>query len=336
MKSRKFIDHVRIFAHAGNGGDGCVSFRREKFVPKGGPDGGDGGRGGHVILRGDKDVDSLVALYFSPHQRAKHGGHGKGKQLHGKNGSDRIVKVPLGTEVWDADTDVLLDDIVTAGQECVVARGGRGGRGNVHWKSSTNQAPREHTDGVRVESVTLRLELKIVADIGLIGFPNAGKSSLLTQVSDAHPKIGAYPFTTLNPIIGTIVFEDYTRATVADIPGLIEGAHEGVGLGHAFLRHVERSRFLVYVIDVAGVDTREPYDDYAKLRRELELHREDLVRRPFLVVANKMDLPQAETKLTEFARATGTDPIPLSAETGEGIDKLKARIEELVKAGTGE
>ena len=329
MKANTFVDTATLYAKGGNGGNGCVSFRREKYVAHGGPDGGDGARGGHVILRCNRDENSLIRVFFAPHQRAKNGGQGKGKQLHGRNGKDLYIPVPPGTEVWDPETDVLLGDIVEHGQELLVARGGRGGRGNVHWKSSTHQAPTEHTDGHKTEQITLRLKLKLVADMGLVGFPNAGKSSLLTGVSDAHPKVAAYPFTTLNPIIGTLIFEDYSRITVADIPGLIDGAHEGIGLGHAFLRHIERASCLVYVVDVAGVDGREPHEDYRSLRRELEMHRADLVERPALVVANKMDLPEFEQNLDTFKAETGTDPIRISATTGQGLDTLRAAMHRL-------
>jgi GTP-binding protein len=282
------------------------------------------------VLRADQDVDSLVALYYEPHQSAEDAGHGGGKRLHGRSGRDRIVKIPRGTVVRDAATGRVLGDIVEHGQELVAARGGTGGRGNWHWKSPTHRAPTEHTDGEEGEQVALRLELKLVADVGLVGFPNAGKSSLLTRISHAHPKVAAYPFTTLNPIVGTVVFEDYTRLTVADIPGLIEGAHDGVGLGHQFLRHVERARGLVYVIDMAAVDQRVPHEDYAHLREELALHEADLVRRPSLVVANKMDLPEAAANLAAFRKRTGVEPTPVSAVTGAGIDDVRRALRSLL------
>ena len=324
-----FVDEAKIFVSAGSGGNGCVSFRREKHVPRGGPDGGDGGRGGSVILRGDYDEDSLIKLFFAPHQKAGHGGDGRGRQMHGASGADLILKVPLGTEVWDREADVMLGDIVEHGQEIVVAKGGQGGIGNMHFKSSTNQSPTKTIPGGEGEEITLRLELKIMADIGLVGFPNAGKSSLLSCLSDAHPKVASYPFTTLNPVLGTILFDDYSRLRIADIPGLIEGAHDGVGLGHAFLRHVERSKFLIYVIDMAGVDTRKPEDDYNCLREELRMHDEALMERPSIVVANKMDLPESEENLKTFCKETGLDPILVSAETGEGIDTLKEKLHDL-------
>jgi len=332
MKARTFVDSATLYATGGSGGNGCVSFRREKFVPRGGPDGGDGGHGGSVILKADSDEDSLVKIYFSPHQRATDAGHGKGKNLHGRNGKDRVVGVPCGTEVWNADTGELLQDMVEHDTELLVARGGKGGLGNTHWKRSAHRAPREHTPGEPGESVTLRLELKLAADVGLVGYPNAGKSSLLTSISDAHPKVGLYPFTTLNPIVGTVVFEDYSRLKVADIPGLIEGAHRGIGLGHDFLRHIERSTYLVYVIDMAGADARNPWDDYASLCRELELHKQELATRPSVIVANKMDLEEAAPNLAEFTEKTGCSPLQISAVTGEGVDVLKEKLQELVTA----
>lgn len=323
------MDSVKVYALAGTGGNGSQSFRREKFVPKGGPDGGDGGKGGSVIFRGDRDEDSLLRVYFNPHQRAEHGGPGRGQQMHGKNGRDRVTAVPCGTEVWNEDTGERIGDIVGHGQELIVARGGKGGLGNCHFKSSTHQAPLEYTEGVKGEEVTLRLELKLMADIGLVGFPNAGKSSLLKAISDAHPKVAAYPFTTLNPIIGTLVFENYVRIRVADIPGLIKGAHEGVGLGYDFLRHIERAACLVYVLDMAGVDGRNAVDDFAALQEEVRLYREDLLARPSVIVANKMDLPESKEKLADFLKKTRKKAVPVSALAGEGLDRLKQALFKL-------
>jgi len=325
------VDRTPLYARAGSGGHGCSSFRREKYVPRGGPDGGDGGKGGSVILRADRDVDSLVGIFFAPHRHAKDAGRGKGKRLHGKNGPDLVLKVPCGTEVWTRETAaVLLADLAEHDAEITVAKGGAGGLGNWHWKSSTHRAPRDHTPGEPGEEIALQLELKIAADAGLVGFPNAGKSSLLSCVSEAHPKVASYPFTTLNPIVGTVVFEDYTRLKIADIPGLIDGAHRGVGLGHDFLRHVERSRFLVYVVDMAGVDGRTPWHDYEALRNELTLHDKELGTRPSLVVANKMDLDEARDNVAAFREKTGLDLLEVSALSGEGIDGLKSALHGLV------
>jgi len=323
------MDIVTVHARGGNGGNGCVSFRREKFVPRGGPDGGDGGCGGCVFLQGDKDENSLIRLFYTPHQNAKNGGHGKGKNLHGHNGEDLVIKIPCGTEAWDSETGRMLGAIVAYGEKLLVARGGQGGLGNCHWRTASHRALTRHTDGEQGEQATLRLELKLIADMGLVGFPNAGKSSLLAHVSDAHPKIASYPFTTLNPIIGTMIFENYTRLTIADIPGLIKGAHEGIGLGHAFLRHIERSSSLIYVIDMAGVDARHPHEDYFSLREELELHKHELISRPSVIVANKMDLPQAAGNLEKFKDATRLQPIPVSAVTGQGLDDLKGSLYRL-------
>ncbi len=326
MKTRRFVDSCPIQVRGGNGGNGSASFRREKYIPMGGPDGGDGGRGGHVILRGDRETDSLIRYHYMPRQFAAHGEHGRRKDQYGRCGADLVLPVPLGTEVWDESGTVRLGDITAHGQELLVAPGGNGGRGNIHFKSSTHQAPTDHTDGEIREPINLRLELKLVADAGLVGFPNAGKSSLISKLSDAHPKIAPYPFTTLNPIMGTLIYEDYTRIRVADIPGLVDGAHAGVGLGHAFLRHIERSGFLIYVIDMAGTDQRLPYEDYRALRKELKLHLAELPARPFLIVANKMDLPEAAENLKIFKRKTRTRPLPVSSLTGAGVEAVKQAI----------
>lgn len=329
MKFQKFVDRAPLYAKAGDGGNGACSFRREKFIPKGGPDGGDGGDGGSIILQASKDDNSLIRVFYSPHQKAESGGSGKGQQRHGRNGQDLIIRVPMGTQVYDAETEELLGDIIEDQEQFVVARGGKGGKGNVHWKSPTHQTPYEHTDGTPGEEKTLRLLLKISADVGLVGFPNAGKSSLITCMSKAHPKIGAYPFTTLNPIIGTMIFDDYTSLKVADIPGLIEGAHTGIGLGHEFLRHIERSSVLVYIIDMAGTDNREPHEDYVALRKELELYNNDLVKKKHVVVANKMDVDVAKEKLKIFIKKTGVKPLEISAKEQSGIEALRSQIKAL-------
>jgi GTP-binding protein len=326
MKHVVFKDRVKLYVRAGNGGNGCVSFRREKYIPKGGPDGGDGGHGGSVILRCDVNEDSLLPLYYQPHQRAKHAQHGMGSQCHGRNSTDCVVKVAPGTVVSDAETGDFLGELVQPGEELVVAKGGRGGIGNIHFKSSVNQAPREFTEGTKGEEKVLWLELKLMADVGLVGYPNAGKSTLLTQLTQANPKVAPYPFTTINPIIGTLEYPNFSRLKIADIPGLIDGAHEGVGLGHQFLRHIERSKFIFFVIDMAGTDQRNPADDFLHLREELRLHRAELADTPYLVLANKMDEPAAAGHLKEFRERTGETPYEISAELGEGLEPVKKEL----------
>lgn len=326
MKHSTFKDRVPVHVFAGDGGNGCCSFRREKYIDKGGPDGGDGGKGGSVYIEANHDEDSLVGLYYVPNQRAEHAGHGKGAQRTGENGKDLIIKVPCGTEVRDLDSGEFIGEVLTHGQRLLLAKGGKGGLGNIHFKSSTHQAPRETTEGEKGEVKDLLCELKTIADIGLVGYPNAGKSTLLSAISHAHPKIAAYPFTTLNPLIGTIEYEDYTRIRVADIPGLIDGAHEGVGLGHDFLRHIERASYLLFVIDMAGTDGRKPHEDFKNLRKELKLYRADLEHRPYLVIANKMDVEGAKKNLTAFKRSTKTKPVCIAASTGLGIPELKQML----------
>jgi GTPase len=340
-----FVDRIKIFAQAGKGGRGCVSFRREKFVPKGGPDGGDGGRGGDVILQADRHVDNLANLFYEPIVKAKNGGHGKGKKMAGRAGADNIVRVPLGTIVWQADEEkrstptaqrptsnseqsaIPIIDLIHDGQEFVLCRGGGGGKGNVHFKSSRNRAPRQYTEGEEGEEGYFLLELRTIADAGLVGYPNAGKSTLLRKISAARPKVAAYPFTTLHPIVGVIEFPGYKRATIADIPGLIEGAHQGVGLGHEFLRHITRCRILVFVIDVAGSEGRNPVEDLQSLRREIDLYDPTLSSCPWLVIANKMDLPDAKKNVEAVRERFPRIKIILtSAARGEGMDALKETL----------
>jgi len=330
MKAKTFIDHVEVIARSGKGGDGAMSFRREALVEFGGPDGGDGGRGGDVVFRASDHMNSLLSLFYDPKCFAQDGAPGQGQKMYGKRGKDLIVPVPLGTEVYDADSGLLIADITENGQFAVVAKGGAGGYGNVHFKSSVNQAPTEHTPGGPAEERRLRLELKTIADAGLLGFPNAGKSSLLSCLSAATPKIASYPFTTLNPIVGTIVYSDYAKIRMADVPGIIEGAAKGVGLGLAFLRHLERARVLIYVIDMAGTDGREPWRDYEVLRKEIDEYSVELVERPSLVVANKIDVAEARENLARFIKETGVTPIALSCETREGVEVFKERLRELV------
>ncbi len=330
-----FVDRIKVFAQAGSGGRGSVSFRREKFVPKGGPDGGDGGRGGGVILRADRHVDNLSNLFYEPIIKAKSGGHGMGKKMHGKSAPAKIVKVPVGTIVWPADekgrptSAAPIVDLTQDGQEFVLCRGGAGGKGNVHFKSSRNRAPRQYTEGEEGEAGHFSLELRTIADAGLVGYPNAGKSTLLRQISGARPRVAAYPFTTLHPIIGVVEFSGYRRATIADIPGLIEGAHRGLGLGHEFLRHITRCRIFLFVIDVAGSEGRNPVEDLQQLRKELDLYDPLLSQRPWFVIANKMDLPCAEENLSGVRKKfPKIDIVPISAAKGEGIEKLKEKLEK--------
>lgn len=340
-----FVDRVKVFAQAGKGGRGCVSFRREKFVPKGGPDGGDGGDGGNVIVRADRHADNLANLFYEPLIKAKNGGHGMGKKMSGRTGADKIVKVPVGTVVWPLEegegsksaaeplssnpreTRIPVIDLVHDGQQFVLCRGGAGGKGNVHFKSSRNRAPRQYTEGEEGEQGHFLLELRTIADAGFVGYPNAGKSTLLRKISAARPKVAAYPFTTLHPIVGVVEFPGYRRATVADIPGLIEGAHCGVGLGHEFLRHITRCRVLVFVVDIAGSEGRNPIQDLQDLRREIDLYDPSLSLRSWLVVANKMDLPGAEDNLKALQeRFPKLEIIPTSAVKGEGINPLKMAL----------
>jgi GTP-binding protein len=401
-----FVDEVRIHARAGHGGRGCVAFLREAFRPKGGPIGGDGGRGGSVILRADHDLGDLVNQYYSPHIRAENGAHGLGKGMNGKAGRDQLIKVPCGTLVWrlhrhvpaspapeepppepppaadapepDADpesvaappapADVpgaqwrmrgsargvevdladlagepkrgvqwrrgeLVADLTEHGQEIVLCRGGRGGLGNRHFATARRQAPRFAQPGEPGEEGDFLLELRLIADVGLVGYPNAGKSTLLAAISRARPKVAAYPFTTLHPQVGVVEYDDWQRLTVCDVPGLIEGAHRDVGLGHAFLRHIRRCQALAFVLDIAGSDGRKPWDDYEQLLKELELYDAELLERPRLLVANKMDEPDAGENLRLFRqRFPDTLILPLAAAFDEGIEAFRAALRQLAVA----
>ena len=330
MKTRAFIDRIEVHVRSGKGGDGVATFRREALVSEGGPDGGDGGRGGDVVLKGSIHVNSLIALFFDPHLYAENGVNGGNRRCCGRRGKDLVVPVPLGTMVTDVDTGLLVADITEAGQCVVVAKGGAGGFGNCHFKSSVNQAPTEHTPGGEPEERRLLLEIKTIADAGLLGFPNAGKSSILSMVSSATPKIASYPFTTLNPIVGQIEYPDFAQVTMADVPGIIEGAARGVGLGIDFLRHLERARVLVYVIDMAGTDNREPWKDYEVLKKEIDEYSVELAERPYLVVANKLDVECAKENLERFVKETGVTPLCVSCETREGVDAFLEELRSLV------
>lgn len=321
---------------AGRGGNGCVSFRREKFVPRGGPDGGRGGKGGDVVLAALGDVSSLLDCYYRPLLYAADGENGRGKNQTGRNGQDLTVTLPRGTLIKDPETGRILGDLVDEGQALTIARGGKGGRGNSSFATSTRQAPRFAEKGEPGEEGVFLLELKLIADIGLVGYPNAGKSSLITRLSHARPKVAPYPFTTLSPVLGVMEGPGGERLTIADIPGLVEGAHENVGLGHDFLRHIERTRALVMVLDVAGVDGRTPLDDYRSLRTELKLHNPLLSAKPFLVAANKMDLEGARENLPRFlssSRLAKARVFPASALTGEGLEDLQKALFALMEKG---
>ena len=334
MKAKTFIDQVEVLVRSGKGGDGAMSMRREALVEFGGPDGGDGGRGGDVVFKASEHVNSLLSLYYDPKCYAEDGEGGKSQKMFGRRGKDLVIPVPLGTEVYDANTGELVADITEAGQSVIVAKGGAGGYGNVHFKSAVNQAPTEHTPGGACEERRLRLELKTIADAGLLGFPNAGKSSLLSVLSSATPKIASYPFTTLNPIVGTIVYDDFAKIAMADVPGIIEGAAKGVGLGLAFLKHLERAKILVYVLDMAGTDARKPWEDYETLKKEIDAYSVELASRPTLVVANKMDAEIAQENLAMFIKETGVEPIAISCETRAGLDNFKAQLRALVNPKT--
>ena len=327
-----FVDRVKISVKGGRGGNGCVSFHREKFVPRGGPDGGNGGNGGSVVLKADVNEQSLIDLSYNRHYDAANGPNGKGKNMYGKNADNVVVKVPVGTVVSDAETGEFLGDLDTAGMELVVAAGGKGGKGNAAFATSGNRAPRIAEEGTEGEEKLLLLELKTIADAGLVGYPNAGKSTLLRALSAAKPKVAPYPFTTLHPMVGVVEYEDFSRLTVADIPGLIDGAHRNVGLGHHFLRHIERTHLLIYVLDMAGIDGRTPWEDFRHLQNELELYMKGLSKRPALIAANKMDLPESAENLALLQDELAAEPIeiiPISADKCD-IGELKALLRRKV------
>jgi GTP-binding protein len=384
-----FIDEIKIYARAGHGGKGCVAFQREKYRPKGGPSGGNGGRGGDVILEADHDLNNLIAQYYQPRLISQDGQFGLGKGMDGHAGKDLVVKVPCGTLIWrlphESDFEALgtpssnepallasssrrplfrtaasarameidlssgtaeapagappkakgelVADLTQHAQRLILCKGGRGGLGNRNFATAARQTPRFAQPGEPGEEGPFLLELRIIAEVGLVGYPNAGKSTLLTAISHARPKIAPYPFTTLHPQIGIVEYEDFHRLTVCDVPGLIEGAHRNVGLGHEFLRHVERCKVLVLLLDMAGVDGRLPWDDYTKLLMELELYDPTLLEKPRLVVANKMDEPAAETNLKTFKRKIRKTPVlPIAAAFDEGIGKFRKVIREAVES----
>jgi len=325
-----FVDEVEIRVESGKGGDGCASFRREKYVPRGGPDGGDGGNGGSVIFRARDGVDSLSLLGHRKHWKARSGQPGQGSQRHGASADDLIIDVPAGTVILDADRGFVLKDLANAGDEVVIARGGKGGKGNVRFKSSTNRAPRESTPGGEGEVRHLRLELKVIADVGLIGKPNAGKSTLLSRLSRARPEIASYPFTTKHPNLGRVQI-DYDRSFImADVPGLIEGAHEGVGLGHEFLRHVQRAGILIHLVEPEPTDGTDPIANYQAIREELAAYDAELATRPEVTVVTKADLPSAQEVRQRLADGSAHEVLLISAVTGEGLNDLVGAVAALL------
>ena len=329
-----FIDRARIFVQSGKGGDGMSSFRREKFVPKGGPDGGDGGHGGNVVLVADRNVNTLVDFRFRRLFKAKPGGKGQGANCYGRNAEDLLITVPLGTIVKDEESGQIIADLSHDGQQAVVAKGGRGGRGNWHFRSSSNRTPTFAERGEPGEERWLRLELKVLADIGLLGYPSVGKSSILRKVSAAQPEVAAYHFTTLNPILGVVDLSDHRSFVMADIPGLIEGASEGVGLGHDFLRHIERTKILVHVLDVSGMEGRDPIEDYEKINEELRKYSEKLSRKKQIIAANKIDMLGDSDNLERqkaYMDERGQEVYPICAMTGEGLEVLLERLWDLLE-----
>ena len=327
----KFIDEAQIYVKAGDGGRGCISFRREKFVPRGGPDGGDGGKGGDIIIRASGSHRTLLDLKYKQHHVAKHGGHGKGGNRTGRNSEDVEIIVPVGTVVKNADTGECIVDLTADGQCCIVARGGMGGRGNAWFATPTNQAPRRAQEGMKGEELRILLELKLLADVGIVGLPNVGKSTFIARVSAARPKIADYPFTTLTPNLGVVRYGQYETFVIADIPGLIEGAHAGMGMGTRFLRHVERTSVLLHILDISREQYTGAWHDYETVKRELTMFGQNLIEKPQVVAINKTDLPLTRERIKkdiDMFQKKGIKILPFSAATGEGVD---AAIKEIVK-----
>lgn len=324
-----FIDNTKIYVKAGDGGSGCLSFRREKFIPKGGPNGGNGGKGGDVILEGEEGLLTLLDFRYHPHLRAKNGNHGMGKDCDGRKGEDFIMKVPLGTIIKDIDNECVIGEILVQGQRIIIANGGRGGRGNKTFASSTNRAPRRFEKGFPGEEKKVFLELKLIADVGLVGAPNAGKSTLINAISESKSKVGGYPFTTLNPALGVVQINDRNKMVIADMPGLIEGASIGKGLGDKFLRHIERTKILVFVIDMSA----SPIENYQMLREEMRQFNPSLCEKPFTVAANKMDIKESKANLIRFKKAVDNVKIfQISALKCVGINTLIKGIWKIVKS----
>ncbi|MBI5214065.1 MAG: GTPase ObgE [Nitrospirae bacterium] len=330
----KFIDYAKIHVKAGDGGMGCVSFRREKYVPKGGPDGGDGGRGGNVIFKAVRELNTLLDLRYKREYKAERGEHGKGSNKHGKNGENLIIPVPVGALVKDEETDEVIADLDHEDAEAIAVRGGRGGLGNSHFATSTRQAPKFAQPGEAGGENRRVIELKLLADVGLIGLPNAGKSTLISVISSARPKIADYPFTTLVPNLGVVKLEDFRSFVVADIPGLIEGAHKGAGLGFQFLRHVERTSILLHLVDISDILTTDPVEDFENINRELVLYSPELLNKPMAVAGTKIDIAHDKTRLNrlkDYCMDKGLDFFPISSATGEGIKELERYLSRKVK-----
>lgn len=329
-----FIDEVRIYVKAGDGGNGCMAFRREKFVPKGGPSGGDGGHGGDIIMFASQHYNTLLHFRFNPEHKAERGRHGEGSNRTGRDAVDTELPVPIGTVVYNDDTGELIHDFSTPDDRFTIAKGGRGGRGNQHFATSTHQAPTEHEAGRTGQEFRLRLELKLLADVGLVGFPNAGKSTLISRISAAKPKIADYPFTTLEPNLGVVrLLESDRTFVVADIPGLIEGAHEGAGLGIQFLRHIERTKLLVHLVDISEFSARDPVEDFKIILKELGSFSDELLKKPMIVVATKIDVAQDPTRLQRLKRAVARRKLPfykVSSVTGDGLKELVSVMGEAV------
>ncbi|NTW04760.1 MAG: GTPase ObgE [Peptococcaceae bacterium] len=327
-----FFDRAKVYLKGGDGGSGCIAMRREKYVPDGGPWGGDGGGGGNIIMVADEGLRTLVDFRYQRHYKAPRGVHGKGKNMHGATGSDLFLRVPVGTVVKDAETGRLIGDMTRHGQKMIVAHGGRGGKGNTRFATLTNRAPKMAEKGEPGQEIWVTMELKLLADVGLVGLPNAGKSSLISKISAARPKIADYPFTTLVPNLGMVRVDEGESFVVADIPGLIEGAHSGAGLGHEFLRHVERNRMLVHLVDMSPSEGSNPSEDFETINRELELYNASLVDKPMIVAANKMDMPGSKENFEIFKNKyePSYQIVPISALTGEGIELLLSKVSNLL------
>ncbi|MDA8078813.1 MAG: GTPase ObgE [Nitrospiraceae bacterium] len=332
----KFVDYAKIAVKAGHGGRGCVSFRREKYVPRGGPDGGDGGRGGHIIFAATQDLNTLLDLKYKKEYNAEKGQHGMGKRMHGRDGKDLVIRVPVGTEIRDEVSGEILADLASDGARIVIAHGGRGGQGNSHFATATRQAPRYAQPGEEGEERSLILELKLLADVGLIGMPNAGKSTLISVISSARPKIADYPFTTLVPNLGVVKLKGFRSFVVADIPGIIEGAHMGTGLGLQFLRHVERTSILLHLVDISEMDETDPASNLITINREMELYSRELILKPRIVVGTKLDIAGDKSRLAALQRhceSEGMEFFPVSAATGKGIQRLLSYVAQRVEQG---